>query len=121
MPAARPDLRHPLTVRLTTTQDTHIRALAAERGVRPSDAMRSLVDAGIVLEQASRLGLVLTPSARALVSDGHMSHLAFALALTPEQVEALHLAEHHREQLRQGAVLLGTREELLDVEAEVDA
>jgi len=112
MPAARPDLRHPLTVRLTTAQDEHIRELARERGVTPSESLRSLVDAGALLEQASRLGLVVTRAARALLTDGHMTRVGFALNLTDEQLERLGLTDEQLDQVRDGAAVLGTREEL---------
>jgi hypothetical protein len=115
MPAARPDLRHPITVRLTTAQDTHIRALARERETSPSEALRALVDAGIVMEQASRLGVVVTAAARALLADGHATHVGFALALTPEQLDALGVPESLAQAHVDGAALVGTREELYGV------
>ena len=115
MPRPRPELRHPMSVRLTTAQDTHVRALATEHGNSPGEALRVLVDAGIVMDQAARLGVVVTAAARALLVDGHMTHVGFALALTREQLEALGVPEELAEEHLQGAALLGTREELYGV------
>lgn len=76
MPKLRPELRHPMTLRITAEQDAAIHELSARDGISRSDAHRLLLDRGITAEAELEHGVWVSPAAAALLADGRGAHTA---------------------------------------------
>lgn len=109
MPAARDDLRSPLTVRLTFDQDSAIRELADRTGQRNSDAMRDLLDEGILAVRRDR-GIVLTREAHRLIPEGAVVRFVGPVAAMADELERLGF-EQAADAARRECLLVCTGEE----------
>jgi hypothetical protein len=104
-----------MSVRLTIEQSDAIRRRAKRRHVTQGEALRELLDAGRLQDQAHERGVVVTQRAIDLIGSGLGAVIEYgaidAEGVTPEVIAALGLDDAQAEALREGAVLMLTTEE----------
>jgi hypothetical protein len=108
-------LRNALSLRLSEEQAIAVSERADRRGISSSEAIRELLDLGLVLDASESIGLAVTAAARALMGDtAGMANVQFGLGLEPDELAAIaaDLSGAECAAIVQGAPVLMTVEQM---------